>query len=261
MPTRSKQSKLGTLYLVPNTLGDMDRAHQLPMVMPIENLKQIAQLKNWIVENSKTTRAFLNAVHTIEPLQHSLQSISMAEWRGTQSKNQSKLKPQDLLAPLLQGESMGLISEAGVPGVADPGAEIIYCAHQMGACVKPLVGPSSILLGLMASGLSGQQFRFLGYLPIDLAKRSKKLKELEQSSKISGETQIWIETPYRNITMLQSCLEHLSGQTQLCLAIDLSLPSEWIWTAPIQEWRKRFNDAKVIEDLLKNRPAIFLMQA
>ncbi|NCV94009.1 MAG: SAM-dependent methyltransferase [Burkholderiaceae bacterium] len=253
--------QIGNLYLVPNTLGSDNRVTQLPHVIPVENLRQIAKLKYWIVEDAKTSRAFLNAVHEIESLHHSLQDMVMQEWRGPDRKHALSLKPEELLAPIQAGHDMGLLSEAGVPGVADPGAEIVQVAHQWGAKVIPLVGPSSILLGLMASGLNGQFFRFNGYLPVDTAQRSKKLKELEETSRRHGETQIWIETPYRNSAMLQSCLDSLSAQTQLCLAIDLTLKSEWVWTGSIESWRKRYSEADAISELVKNKPTIYLMLA
>ena len=253
--------QIGNLYLVPNTLGSDNRVTQLPHVIPVENLRQIAKLKYWIVEDAKTSRAFLNAVHEIESLHHSLQDMVMQEWRGPDRKHPLSQKAQDLLAPLRAGHDVGLLSEAGVPGVADPGAEIVQVAHQWGAKVIPLVGPSSILLGLMASGLNGQFFRFNGYLPVDTAQRSKKLKELEETSRRHGETQIWIETPYRNSAMLQSCLDSLSAQTQLCLAIDLTLKSEWVWTGSIESWRKRYSEADAISELVKNKPTIYLMLA
>jgi 16S rRNA (cytidine1402-2'-O)-methyltransferase len=253
--------QIGNLYLVPNTLGSDNRVTQLPHVIPVENLRQIAKLKYWIVEDAKTSRAFLNAVHEIESLHYSLQDMVMQEWRGPDRKHTLSQKPQDLLAPLRAGHDMGLLSEAGVPGVADPGAEIVQVAHQWGAKVIPLVGPSSILLGLMASGLNGQFFRFNGYLPVDTAQRSKKLKELEETSRRYRETQIWIETPYRNSAMLQSCLDSLSAQTQLCLAIDLTLKSEWVWTGSIESWRKRYSEADAISELVKNKPTIYLMLA
>ena len=253
--------QIGNLYLVPNTLGSDNRVTQLPHVIPVENLRLIAKIKYWIVEDAKTSRAFLNAVHEIEPLHHSLQEMVMQEWRGPDRKHASSLKPEELLAPIQAGHDVGLLSEAGVPGVADPGAEIIQVAHQWGAKVIPLVGPSSILLGLMASGLNGQFFRFNGYLPVDTAQRSKKLKELEETSRRHRETQIWIETPYRNSAMLQSCLDSLSAQTQLCLAIDLTLKSEWVWTGSIESWRKRYSKAEAISELVKNKPTIYLVLA
>ena len=253
--------QIGNLYLVPNTLGSENRAAQLHHVIPAENLRQIAKIKYWIVEDAKTSRAFLNAVHEIEPLHHSLQEMVIQEWRGPDRKHASSLKPEELLAPIQAGHDVGLLSEAGVPGVADPGAEIVQVAHQWEAKVKPLVGPSSILLGLMASGLNGQLFQFNGYLPVEAAERSKKLKELEESSRRRRETQIWIETPYRNTAMLQSCLSSLSPQTRLCVAIDLTLNSEWVWTGSIESWRKRYTKPEALSDLIKNRPAIFLMLA
>jgi 16S rRNA (cytidine1402-2'-O)-methyltransferase len=253
--------QIGNLYLVPNTLGSDNRAAQIHHVIPIENLRLIAKIKYWIVEDAKTSRAFLNAVHEIEPLHHSLQEMVMQEWRGPDRKHASSLKPEELLAPIQAGNDVGLLSEAGVPGVADPGAEIVQAAHQWGATVKPLVGPSSILLGLMASGLNGQRFQFNGYLPVEAAERSKKLKELEDGSRRHRATQIWIETPYRNTSMLQSCLNLLSPQTRLCVAIDLTLNSEWVWTGSIESWRKRFTKPEALSDLVKNRPAIFLMLA
>ncbi|MFM7050119.1 MAG: SAM-dependent methyltransferase, partial [Polynucleobacter sp.] len=134
--------QIGNLYLVPNTLGSDNRVTQLPHVIPVENLRQIAKLKYWIVEDAKTSRAFLNAVHEIESLHHSLQDMVMQEWRGPDRKHALSLKPEELLAPLRAGQDMGLLSEAGVPGVADPGAEIVQVAHQWGAKVIPLVGPS-----------------------------------------------------------------------------------------------------------------------
>lgn len=255
------KSSLGILYLVPNTLGEENRLAQLPHVIPLGSLKQIAQLKNWIVEDAKTARALLNAINQMEPLTHTLQSMQMNEWRGPQSKTKIGLKPHELLRPLLQGEHVGLMSEAGVPGVADPGTEIVRMAHQLGAQVKPLIGPSSILLGLMASGLNGQSFCFHGYLPVDSTERSKAIKKLEQHSKQNHETQLWIETPYRNTAMLESCLATLLPQSQLCLAIDLSLETEWIWTAPVSEWQERFKNQAAINKLLKNRPTIFLLLA
>ena len=253
--------QIGNLYLVPNTLGSDNRAAQIHHVIPPENLRLIAKIKYWIVEDAKTSRAFLNAVHEIEPLRHSLQEMVMQEWRGPDRKNSLSLKPEELLAPIQAGHDVGLLSEAGVPGVADPGAEIVQVAHQWGAKVKPLVGPSSILLGLMASGLNGQFFQFNGYLPVEAAERSKKLKELEGGSRQRRETQIWIETPYRNTAMLQSCLSSLSPQTRLCVAIDLTLNSEWVWTGSIESWRKRYPKPEALSDLIKNRPAIFLMLA
>jgi len=254
--------KLGTLFLIPNTLGDDARAKQLPWVLPHETIAQAAKLRHWIVEDAKTARAFLKAIDTISPLVCSIQEMQMDEWRGAarNAKYGDTVKPSDLLKPLLAGDDMGLMSEAGVPGVADPGAELVLAAHKIGAKVKPLVGPSSILLGLMASGLNGQRFAFQGYIPYDAHERSTKLKQLETESRKLQQTQIWIETPYRNSVMLMACLNSLAPQTLLCLGVDLSLTSEMIITLSITEWRKRYpNEAACTS--LQNRPTVFLLLA
>jgi 16S rRNA (cytidine1402-2'-O)-methyltransferase len=255
-------AKLGTLYLVPNTLGDDARTEQLPWVLPSETIACTAKLKHWIVEDAKTARAFLKAVDSISPLACSIQEMQMSEWRGAarNAKYGESVKPADLLKPLLAGNDMGLMSEAGVPGVADPGAELVLAAHKLGAQVKPLVGPSSILLGLMASGLNGQRFAFQGYLPHDVHERSAKLKQLEVESRKLQETQIWIETPYRNTAMLMACINSLAPQTLLCLGVDLSLKSEMITTLSIADWRKRYPNEAACAGL-QNRPTVFLLLA
>jgi 16S rRNA (cytidine1402-2'-O)-methyltransferase len=255
-------AKLGTLYLVPNTLGDDARTEQLPWVLPSETIACTAKLKYWIVEDAKTARAFLKAVESLSPLACPIQEMQMSEWRGAarNAKYGDSVKPTDLLKPLLAGHDMGLMSEAGVPGVADPGAELVLAAHKLGAQVKPLVGPSSILLGLMASGLNGQHFAFQGYLPHDTHERITKLKQLEVESRKLQQTQIWIETPYRNTAMLMACMNSLTPQSLLCLGVDLSLPSEMITTLSIADWRKRYPN-EVACASLKNRPTVFLLLA
>jgi 16S rRNA (cytidine1402-2'-O)-methyltransferase len=253
---------LGTLFLIPNTLGDHAREAQLPWVLPSETILQTAKLKYWIVEDAKTARAFLKAVESVSPLICTIQEMQMSEWRGAarNAKYGATIKPADLLKPLLAGQDIGLMSEAGVPGVADPGAELVLVAHQLGAKVKPLVGPSSILLGLMASGLNGQRFSFQGYLPHESHERNTRLKQLETESHKLQQTQIWIETPYRNAAMLMACLNTLSPHSKLCLGMDLSLPTEMIVTLTISEWRKRYpNEAACAS--LQNRPAVFLLLA
>ena len=255
-------TKLGTLYLVPNTLGDDARSDQLPWVMPSETITQAAKLKHWIVEDAKTARALLKAIDSVYPLACTIQEMQMSEWRGAarNAKYGDAVKPADLLKPLLAGYDMGLMSEAGVPGVADPGAELVLAAHQLGARVKPLVGPSSILLGLMGSGLNGQRFAFQGYLPQDNQERSAKLKQLEMESRKLQQTQIWIETPYRNTAMLMACLSSLAPQTLLCLGVDLSLASEMMTTLAVADWRKQYpNEAACAS--LQNRPTVFLLLA
>jgi 16S rRNA (cytidine1402-2'-O)-methyltransferase len=255
-------AKLGTLFLVPNTLGEDARAEQLPWVLPHKTIMQAAKLSHWIVEDAKTARAFLKAIDTITPLACTIQEMQMGEWRGAarNAKYGDSVKPADLLKPLMAGNDMGLMSEAGVPGVADPGAELVLAAHTLGAKVKPLIGPSSILLGLMASGLNGQRFAFQGYLPHDTHERSAKLKQLETESRKLQQTQIWIETPYRNTAMLMACMNSLSPQTMLCLGVDLSLPTEMIVTASIADWRKRYPNETACASI-QNRPTVFLLLA
>jgi 16S rRNA (cytidine1402-2'-O)-methyltransferase len=255
-------TKLGTLYLVPNTLGDDARQEQLPWVLPTETIAQAAKLKHWIVEDAKTARALLKAIDGVSALTCTIQAMQMHEWRGAarNAKYGDSVKPADLLQPLLEGHDIGLMSEAGVPGVADPGAELVLAAHKLGAQVKPLVGPSSILLGLMASGLNGQRFAFQGYLPHDTHERSTKLKQLEAESRKLQQTQIWIETPYRNTAMLLACLGSLASQTHLSLGVDLTLKSEMMTTLSIAEWRKRYPN-EVACAPLQNRPTVFLMLA
>jgi 16S rRNA (cytidine1402-2'-O)-methyltransferase len=254
--------KLGTLYLVPNTLGDDARAAQLPHVMPIETMRCASQLRHWIVEDAKTARALLKSIDTLTPLVCPIQEMHMSEWRGAarNAKYGDTIKPEALLEPLLRGIDIGLMSEAGVPGVADPGAELVLAAHRLGAKVKPLIGPSSLLLGLMASGLNGQRFAFQGYLPQDGGERTARLKQLESESRKLQQTQLWIETPYRNAAMMAGCLQALAPQTHLCLALNLSLPTEEIRSMPISEWKKMFpNEAACAA--LQNRPCVFLLLA
>lgn len=258
----SRTSQLGTLYLVPNTLGDVDRAQQLSSVLPLETMRLASQLQHWIVEDAKTARALLKAIDGITPLACSIQEMHMSEWRGAarNAKYGDKAKPETLLEPLLKGIDIGLMSEAGVPGVADPGAELVLAAHRMGAKVKPLVGPSSLLLALMASGLNGQRFAFQGYLPQDGTERLARLKQLETESRKLEQTQLWIETPYRNAAMLTSCMQALAPQSRLCIAMDLSLASESIRCMPIGEWKKQFSSEASFASL-QNRPAVFLLLA
>jgi 16S rRNA (cytidine1402-2'-O)-methyltransferase len=160
-----------------------------------------------------------------------------------------------LLEPLLSGRDAALVSEAGAPAVADPGAVLVALAHQLGVTVRPLPGPSSILLALMASGLNGQRFAFHGYLPVEPPARHKELQRLERDSKAARQTQIFIETPYRNVAMLDSCITSLSGATRLCVACHLTMPDEQIVSLPVTDWKKR----ATLD--LKGRPSIFLMLA
>ncbi len=230
----------GTLYLIPTTLGDSTAADVLPTMIN----RTVELLNTFIVENEKTARKFIKEVcpSKSQPL---LNLFSL-------NKHTKPEDLQEMLKPLLLGENVGLMSEAGCPGVADPGAVIVQLAHQNGIKVVPLVGPSSILMAIMASGLNGQNFAFNGYLPIDKNDRKTSIRNLEKLSMERNQSQIFIETPYRNNKMLEDLLVHLNHSTLLTVAADITLPTEFIKTMTVQLWRKEKVD-------LQNRPAIFIL--
>ncbi len=234
-----------TLYLVPNTLGEGD-ASTIHTVLPAAVCAQAARLTYYIGENAKSTRAFLKKVGAERPIQQ----IEIREL----NVHTPAAEIDQLLAPLIAGVDGGLVSEAGCPAVADPGALLVRRAHERGIRVVPLVGPSSILLALMASGLNGQRFAFHGYLPIAAADRAQSLRELEQQSRRLQQTQIFIETPYRNQALLNTLCTTCTPSTLLSVAVNLTLPDERIVTRPISAWR-----ADTLE--LHKRTAIFLMLA
>ncbi|SAK69564.1 tetrapyrrole methylase family protein [Caballeronia temeraria] len=236
----------GTLYLIPNTLGEGD-ADALAHVLPVPVRQQAAALAYYIGENAKTTRAFLKKVGTERPIQE----IEVREL----NVNTPPADIDKLLAPILAGTDAGLVSEAGCPAVADPGALLVRRAHQRGVKVVPFVGPSSILLALMASGMNGQSFAFNGYLPVDASERAKRLRELEQLSRKANQTQIFIETPYRNRAMLDALIAGCAPSTLICVAVDLTLPGETIVTRTAADWKKQAAPE------LHKRPAIFLLLA
>ncbi|MCG2583372.1 SAM-dependent methyltransferase [Massilia sp. TS11] len=242
----------GTLYLIPNTLGATE---DLDSVLPPLVLAQTASLSHFIVENAKSARAFLKLVGAKQPLARPLQEIQMGEL----NVNTPPAALAALLAPLLAGHDAGLLSEAGVPAVADPGADLVRLAHQHGIPVRPLVGPSSLLLALMASGLNGQSFAFHGYLPTDAALRAKRIKELEQRSRAEKQTQLFIETPYRNGAMLEALASHCQGSTLLCVATDISLPSETIRTQSAARWKADLAQNKTPD--FHKKPSVFLLLA
>ncbi len=236
-------SSLGVLYLIPVTLGD----DNVTQVLPIPVVQLVQQLETFVVENEKTARHFLSTIKTIKPVRE----LTLF----TLNEHTADKEITALLAPLLAGKDVGIMSEAGCPGVADPGAKLVELAHRKGIKVVPLVGPSSILLGLMASGLNGQQFTFLGYLPVDKTARNLRLKEIEKRSQQQLETQIFIETPYRNQHMLEAILASCNGNTRLCVACNVSLASELIMTKTIADWKK-----SNLPDLHK-QPTVFLLLA
>lgn len=231
----------GTLYLIPCTLGDTPAEQVLP-----QHVITVARnLKHFVVEQPKTARQFLSALKPVQPIQ-AMHFASLNE--HTDPKELA-----DLLAPLLAGHDVGIISEAGCPGIADPGADLVLLAHRNGIRVVPLVGPSSILLALMASGLNGQCFAFHGYLPIAEAERNKAIATLEAESAKRQQTQMFIETPYRNEKLFSALLAHCRPRTLLCVATDITLPGEQIQTRSIELWK-----SQPIPHLNK-RPSMFLL--
>ncbi len=233
----------GTLYLIPVTLG----GDNVSQVLPPDVVSLAQKLEHFVVENEKSARQFLGLIKHSKPIRE-LQFATLNE------HTDDKTLP-DLLKPLLAGHDVGLMSEAGCPAVADPGAKLVALAHQKGIHVAPLVGPSAILMALMASGLNGQSFAFLGYLPVDKAQRAQKLKEIEKRAQTHKETQIFIETPYRNMQMLEAILSTCHVNTRLCIACNVSLPDEMIVTKRISEWKQ-----SVLPDLNK-KPTVFLLLA
>ena len=232
----------GTLYLVPVTLG----GDAVDDVIPAQAQQHVRTLEHFVVENAKSARAFLKLIGMRQPMQQ-LQLETLNE-------HTSDADLARLAAPLHAGHHLGLLSEAGCPGVADPGAKLVRYAHARGMRVVPLVGPSSILLALMGSGLNGQRFAFHGYLPVAEPERSKALRRLERDSRSLGQTQIFIETPYRNPKMLQSILAACAPETLLCIATDLTLADEDIRTMPVAAWKTNL-------PRLERRPSLFLLLA
>lgn len=236
-------STIGKLYLIPSPLSENTQE-----VLVGGQLDQIKHIDTFIVERGKTARQFMKTL----PLEHRFADMTFFELNKHTAHSDF---PTFLEPALKEGKDIGLLSEAGCPGIADPGADIVALAHKKGIQVVPLIGPSSIVLGLMASGLNGQCFSFLGYLPIKGGERKKRLRQLEQQSRQFRQTQIFIETPYRNEALFKDCLNHLSAHTRLCIACDLSSPTELIQTHSIQTWKKKKQPE------IHKRPCIFLILA
>ena len=246
----------GTLYLIPNTLGPAnDGPDVLSHIIPDQVQAITSRLDYFVAENAKTARAFLKLIAQKYPLLTPLQEMTIAEL----NVNTAPEALAGLLAPLLAGHDGGLISEAGVPAVADPGADLVRLAHQHGVPVKPLVGPSSLLLAIMASGLNGQSFAFNGYLPTDAALRAKRLKELELRSRSEKQTQLFIETPYRNAAMLDALVTHCQGSTLICVATDLSLATESVQTMTGAQWKRLLGSGQGPD--FHKKPTVFLLLA
>ena len=232
----------GRLYLVPAPL-DFGCDHVAPLqdVMPLATIEVAAQLQHWICENAKSTRAYLKRVGELQPLKNQLQALQIQELpREVHKKGDhtGNFDARPLLAAALQGKDIGLVSEAGMPAIADPGSSVVRAAHDLGLQVVPLIGPMSLMLALAASGLNGQNFAFVGYLPQSPAERVQRIRELESLALKTGQTQIFIETPYRNAAVLQALLQTLQGNTRLALSCGLTLAAAWNFSAQASHWNR-----------------------
>ena len=237
----SSFSHQGKLYLLPTTLGD-----NAPLeVLPASVKQMVEKIDHFIVENEKTARRAIKNLVPEKP-QSSLKLFPL-------NKHTDQTELPSFLNPCKEGFDVGLLSEAGCPGIADPGAEVVKIAHREGIRVIPMVGPSSILLAMMSSGMNGQNFAFNGYLPIDKAERKNEIKNLEKLSLERNQAQVFIETPYRNNKMLQDLIQHLHPGTRVCIGCDITLETEYIVTKPVSEWSKTKVD-------LHKRPTIFILQ-
>jgi len=232
----------GILYLIPSPLGPADNKS----LFPENNLKVVRTLRHFIVENTRTARRFLRSFGYTD----TFDEVVFFEL----NKHTNEKDIAGFLQPIEAGHNVGVISEAGVPAVADPGAQIVKLAHEKSIRVIPLIGPSSILLALMASGMNGQDFSFKGYLPIKQPARTQSIRELEKRAHQLKQTQIFMETPYRNMQLLNELLKNLQENTLLCIATNISLESETIQTKQVKAWK-----AKLPE--LNKKPTIFLVSA
>ena len=233
-------SSTGKLYLIPTTLGDNEPLE----VLPLSVKKVIEKTTHYVVENEKSARRFIKKI-TPRKSQSDLHIYKLDKFTNV-------IEVQHYVDACEKGENVGLLSEAGVPAVADPGALVVQLAHSKNIRVVPLVGPSSIIMALMSSGMNGQNFAFNGYLPIDKVERKRKIKQLEKLSLEKDQSQIFIETPYRNEKMLSDLLQALSPNTQLCIAADITLSTEYIRTLSVKDWKHAKPD-------LHKKPAIFIV--
>ena len=233
----------GTLYLIPCPISDETGVWE---VLPASNRAVIDALDYFIVENTRTARRFLSKAGVARP-------IDTLEFRELNEHTVAGREVEELIVPLLRGRSAGVISEAGVPGVADPGALVVAACHRRGIRVVPLVGPSSILLALMASGLNGQSFAFNGYLPVKPPERAKAIRFYEHRARAERQSQLFIEAPYRNVKLVEQLLQTCAPDTLLTIATEITAPEQFIETHPVAEWRVR----RLPE--LNKRPAIFIL--
>lgn len=245
----------GTLYLVPAPLDfGCDMQAPLQSALPMATLQVAARLPFWICENAKSTRAYLNRVAEIVPLAQPLQSIVIEELpREVHKKGDhtTNFDARPLLAAALQGHNMGLVSEAGMPAIADPGSSVVRAAHELDIPVVALSGPVSLMLALASSGLNGQNFAFVGYLPQDAGGRTARIRELEALALKTGQSQLFIEVPYRNNSLFQALLQSLAGPTRLSLSLGLTLQAGWSRSMPVSLWRQKIVTAPM------NLPCVF----
>ena len=251
-------AKAGRLLLVPNTLDLGSEAVPLQQVLPQAVISQAAALTHWVVEDARSTRAFIKRVHAIVPLAVPLQALDIQELPRARKGSGVAVPGTQwaaLLAPALAGVDLGLLSEAGLPAVADPGAELVACAHAAGLVVQVLAGPSSILMALAASGLNGQSFAFVGYLPQEAAARVARIKELEAWSRRHAQTQICIETPYRNAALFGALVDALAPSTRLSFSLGLTLRDALSRTETVGRWRSMSPSER--PQLSDKLPAVF----
>lgn len=242
----------GRLFLVPAPLDFGCEPQPLAQVMPDGTLSQASRLTHWICENAKTARAYLKRIGESRPLALPLQQMQITELpRAVHKHGDGDFDARPLLQAALDGQDVGLLSEAGMPAVADPGASVVRAAHALGIPVVPLVGPASLLLALAASGLNGQSFAFVGYLPQDAAARSGRIRELEALALKTGQTQLFIETPYRNAALWQALLHSLQPATRLAVASGLTLPTAAAACRSARDWKQ------MAAPLAADVPAVF----
>lgn len=245
----------GRLWLVPNTL-DLGTGYDTPLeqLLPRAVIERAAMLGHWVVENAKSARALLKRVDALVPLAQPLQQVQIAELPRPRKDGRADADAQaydHLLRPALLGHELGLLSEAGLPAVADPGALLVQAAHRHGVMVEPMSGPSSLLMALAASGMNGQSFAFVGYLPVDAGARAARIRELDAHSRRLHQTQLAIETPYRNAALRAALVEHLQPGSQLAVASGLTLPGAKCISWPVARWRR---EAPMLDDRL---PAVY----
>ena len=248
----------GRLLLVPNALDHGNDPAAIDDVVPLGVMRQAATLRHWVVEDARSARAFIKRMGQVVPLTQALQELQIAELPRPRKGAREGVDPQArrlLLQPALQGHDIGLLSEAGLPAVADPGASLVEAAHAAGVVVVPLAGASSLLLALAASGLNGQSFAFVGYLPQEAEPRQRRLRELELLSRQQRQTQLFIETPYRNPALAAALLQTLQPQTRLSISCGLTLQGGWTRCLPVEQWRR--SPPKVSDRM----PAVFALLA